>query len=211
MPIYKGFNNFQEASEFARKNIGPNFFVTPELKNSSQTIPYTIPDNKCQINFCDHCETMARAFRKLNQNNDTLTKDNQKLLRQNQILRDQIYILQDTLKQTQISSQNSSSPSQKMDEMGLHSPLNVNKSTALDKSVASPVQTATGKDISSPLMADTLPKSVRKLPTSFKLQNLTKDKDASSSSKLVKGFRLNRRTTKKDVKDFRKIIGDTVR
>ena len=46
-----------------------------------------------------------------------------------------------------------------MDEMGVHSPLNVKKSTVSDEDIASPVLTVAGKDFSNPLMAVNLPKS----------------------------------------------------
>ena len=69
-----------------------------------------------------------------------------------------------------------------MDEMGVHSPLNVKKSTVSDEDTASPFQTVAGKDLSNPFMAVTLPKSEneesssssqnrRRLPLSF-TQNL---------------------------------------
>ncbi|KAF3667380.1 hypothetical protein FXO38_08620 [Capsicum annuum] len=47
----------------------------------------------------------------------------------------------------------------KIDEKGVHFPLNAQKSTVSDVGTASPVQTVTDKDKSSPLMAVTLPKS----------------------------------------------------
>ena len=51
-------------------------------------------------------------------------------------------------------------PSQtKMDEMGVHSPLNGKKSIVSDEDTASPVQTIVGKDFSNPLMDVSLPKS----------------------------------------------------
>ncbi|KAK4359509.1 hypothetical protein RND71_021738 [Anisodus tanguticus] len=46
-----------------------------------------------------------------------------------------------------------------MDETGVRSLLNANKSTVQDRCTASPVQTVAGKDITNPLMAVTLPKS----------------------------------------------------
>ncbi|KAK4373856.1 hypothetical protein RND71_004533 [Anisodus tanguticus] len=63
-----------------------------------------------------------------------------------------------------------------MDETGVHSLLNANRSTVPDKGTASPVQTVAGKDLSNPFMAVTLPKSEeeeisstprRKLPQTF--------------------------------------------
>ena len=46
-----------------------------------------------------------------------------------------------------------------MDEMGVHSLLNVKKSTVSDEDTAIPVQTVAGKDLSNPCMAVILPKS----------------------------------------------------
>ena len=47
----------------------------------------------------------------------------------------------------------------KMDEMGVHSPLNVKKFTESDEDTASPVQTVADKDLSNLFMAVTLSKS----------------------------------------------------
>ena len=60
--------------------------------------------------------------------------------------------------QTQTPAQSSPSP-QKMDEKGVHFPLNAQKFTVPDVGTASPVQTVIDKDKSNPLMAVTLPKS----------------------------------------------------
>ena len=46
-----------------------------------------------------------------------------------------------------------------MDDMGVHSPLNVKKPTVSDEDTTSPVQTVAGKDLSNPFMAVTVPKS----------------------------------------------------
>ncbi|PHU14246.1 hypothetical protein BC332_15451 [Capsicum chinense] len=60
--------------------------------------------------------------------------------------------------QTQTPIQSSPSP-QKMDEKGVHFPINAPKSTVLNDGTASPIQTVIGKDASNPFMAVTLPKS----------------------------------------------------
>ncbi|KAM3251109.1 hypothetical protein P3L10_005179 [Capsicum annuum] len=60
--------------------------------------------------------------------------------------------------QTQTPTQSSPSP-QKMDEKGVHFPINAQKSTVPDVGTASPIQTVIGKDASNPFMAVTLPKS----------------------------------------------------
>ncbi|KAJ8526367.1 hypothetical protein K7X08_028844 [Anisodus acutangulus] len=57
-----------------------------------------------------------------------------------------------------LESQSSPTPI-KMDETGVRSHLNANRSTTSDKGVASLVQTVAGKDSTNPLKAVTLPKS----------------------------------------------------
>ena len=87
-----------------------------------------------------------------------------------------------------------------MDEMGVHSPLNVKKSTVSDRDTASPAQTVTGKDLSNPLMAVTLPKS-------------EKDKGSSSRRRLPLSFNQTiRQKTKKSQKnkDLEFLITQTV-
>ncbi|KAK4366567.1 hypothetical protein RND71_014447 [Anisodus tanguticus] len=62
-----------------------------------------------------------------------------------------------------------------MDDIGVHSLLNANRSIVPDRGTTIPVQTVAGKDNSNPLMAVTLPKSEeeeisstrRKLPQTF--------------------------------------------
>ncbi|KAG5620530.1 hypothetical protein H5410_005748 [Solanum commersonii] len=80
-----------------------------------------------------------------------------------------------------------------MDKTGVHSPKNVEKATISAKGAASPVQTVTGKDLSNPLMADTLSKSVRILPDSFSNIATT----GAETSKKSKGFLLKRKKDKK--------------
>ncbi|KAG5589943.1 hypothetical protein H5410_040457 [Solanum commersonii] len=46
-----------------------------------------------------------------------------------------------------------------MDKKVVHSPKNVEEATVPAKGTASPIQMVAGKDLSNPLMADTLPKS----------------------------------------------------
>ena len=73
--------------------------------------------------------------------------------------------------QTQTPTQSSPSP-QKMDEKGVHFPINAQKSTVPDVGTASPIQTVIGKDALNPFMAVTLPKS--------------EDEDCSSSKPKLK-------------------------
>lgn len=59
-------------------------------------------------------------------------------------------------------------------------PTNVERAIVSAKGTASPVQTVADKDSSNPLMADTLPKSVRILPANFNT--------VEETSKKTKGF-----------------------
>ena len=88
-------------------------------------------------------------------------------------------------------------PSQiKMDEMGVHSPMNVKKSTVSDEDTASPVQMVAGKDFSNAFMTVILPKSEneesssssqnrRRLPLSF-TQNLKHKTKKAQKTKDIK-------------------------
>uniref|UniRef100_M1DXW2 Uncharacterized protein n=1 Tax=Solanum tuberosum TaxID=4113 RepID=M1DXW2_SOLTU len=77
-----------------------------------------------------------------------------------------------------------------MDKKGVHSPMNVEEAIVPAKDTASPDQTVAGKDLSNPLMANTLPKSVRILPVSF---NTTR---TIEHEKRTKGFLLKRNKDK---------------
>ncbi|TMW84510.1 hypothetical protein EJD97_025034 [Solanum chilense] len=115
---------------------------------------------------------MTEAFRRLNLRNEALTQENAKLRERLQRMESKGKTKQDVQTQTDIQGFLSQI---KMDEMGVHSLLNVKKSIVSDKDTASPVQTVAGKDFSNPLMAITLPKSEkdegsssrRRLPLSF--------------------------------------------
>ncbi|MCF8704085.1 RNase H1/viroplasmin domain-containing protein, partial [Corynebacterium sp. MC-02] len=154
-PLFKGFNDFCEALDYARGALGPNYFISPTLRHYISQSPNQSPQYKVQkdtdkIIFCDHCEAMTEGFKRLNTKCADLIKE-----------RDQLLLLlgkTDKGKRPQTSEQSSPSPS-KMDEKGVHSPLNATRPTVSGIDTASPVQTATGKDLSSPLMAVTLPKS----------------------------------------------------
>ena len=138
-PLYKGFNNFHEALDYARGNLGPNFYVVPELQNQTKIPQYNIQKDTNKIIFCDHCTSMTENFRRLNHKNEILEKERNELIRQNMILQDYIRDIEKTQEQasfsntaTQTSFQPQdfqpqvSSPSPlKMDQMGVHSPENV--------------------------------------------------------------------------------------
>ncbi|KAG5572788.1 hypothetical protein H5410_062554 [Solanum commersonii] len=80
-----------------------------------------------------------------------------------------------------------SSPSRyKMDKTSVHSPTNVERAIVPAKGTASPVQTVTGKDSSNSLMVDTLPKSVRILPSSFDTILLTKKTKEVIQEKIIR-------------------------
>ncbi|KAG5589647.1 hypothetical protein H5410_040161 [Solanum commersonii] len=73
----------------------------------------------------------------------------------------------------------------KIDKTGVHFPKNVEKATVPAKGTASLVQTVAGKDSSNPLMANTLPKSVKILPASFNTPG-TSDKEKKNKDSLQK-------------------------
>ncbi|KAK4737121.1 hypothetical protein R3W88_000818 [Solanum pinnatisectum] len=151
-----------------------------------------------KIIFCDHCSSMTQGFRRQNQNIDRLEKEKEKLTQYVHSLEERIkMILQSNINQTiplQKTDNSKSSPSHsKMDKMGVHSPKNVERVIVLAKDTASPVQTVTGKDLSNPLMADTLLKSVRILPASFKNIATT----GTETSKKNKSFLLKRKKDKR--------------
>ncbi|KAJ8565285.1 hypothetical protein K7X08_007861 [Anisodus acutangulus] len=93
-----------------------------------------------------------------------------------------------------------------MDETGVRSLLNANKSTVQDKCTASPVQTVAGKDFSNPLRAVTLPKSESEEDNSSQFRRrLPRTFNQGSSSR-------NRTTMlkKKKNKNIEKIIEETL-
>ncbi|KAM3248395.1 hypothetical protein P3L10_010164 [Capsicum annuum] len=104
---------------------------------------------------------MTENFKTLNAQKESLLMENMRLIKQIQMLETKLRQQTPVSKidaQTQTPAQSSPSP-QKMDEKGVHFPINAQKSTVPDVGTASPVQTVTGKDKSNPLMAVTLPKS----------------------------------------------------
>ena len=76
---------------------------------------------------------MTEAFRRLNLRNEALTQENAKL-------RERLNKMESKGKNVKNQTDTQGSPSQtKMDEMGVHSPLNAKKSTVSDEDTASPV------------------------------------------------------------------------
>ncbi|KAM3324572.1 hypothetical protein P3S67_005724 [Capsicum chacoense] len=101
---------------------------------------------------------MTEAFKRLNLHKEALIMENSRLMEQIQNLQDRLSKFQ--TRKTHASTQTQSYPSpQKMNEKGVHSPLNAQKSIVPDVGAASPAQTVIGKDKSNPLRPVTLPKS----------------------------------------------------
>ena len=101
-----------------------------------------------------------------------------------------------------------------MDEMNVHFPLNVKKSTVSDEDTASPVQTVADKDLSNPFMAVTLSKSEkeesssfsqnrRRLPLSFtqNLKQKTKDIEFLNTKTVEKLLKQKQEQDKYMIKD----------
>ncbi|KAM3306114.1 hypothetical protein P3S67_012984 [Capsicum chacoense] len=128
-------------------------------------------------------------FKKLNAKKQSLLMENTRLIKQIQILEARLSQQTKASKtdaQTQTPDQSSPSP-QKMDEKGVHFPLNAQKSTVPDIGAASPVQMVIGKDKSNPLMVVTLPKSKDEGCSS------SKNKLTRSSNKILKKTLVSKR------------------
>ncbi|KAG5595892.1 hypothetical protein H5410_037124 [Solanum commersonii] len=173
--MYFGFNDFTEALDYARGILGPNYYISPTLRQNPQKTPqYNIQKDTDKIIFYDHCHSMTEAFKRLNAKVEALLQENAKLMEQVQTLKGK-----GTIQKVHTSTQTSESsfPSQdKMDEKGVHSPTNAKRSTVSNKrDTASPVQMVAGKDTSNLFMAVIFPKNEdegcssprRRLPRSF--------------------------------------------
>ena len=80
-PIWKGFYSLSEATDAARAALGPNYFIsqrTVELSISQSVGGVSLnpsltrgsssnPSSSSKIDFCDHCETMVKNFKILNE------------------------------------------------------------------------------------------------------------------------------------------------
>lgn len=79
-PLFKGFNDFTEALDYARGILGPNYYISPALRQNPDKAPqYNIQKDTDKIIFCDHCSSMTEAFKRLNMRNDALMQENAKL------------------------------------------------------------------------------------------------------------------------------------
>ncbi|KAM3263176.1 hypothetical protein P3L10_000170 [Capsicum annuum] len=161
-PLFKGFNDFTEATNHARGYLGPNYYISPSLRQNPDQIPqYNLQKETGKIIFCNHCSSMTENFKTLNAQKESLLMENTRLIKHIQMLETKLRQqtpVSKTDAQTQTPTQSSPSP-QKMDEKGVHFPINAQKSTVPDVGTASPIQTVIGKDKSNPFMAVTLPKS----------------------------------------------------
>ncbi|KAG5632408.1 hypothetical protein H5410_004125 [Solanum commersonii] len=124
---------------------------------------------------------MTEAFKRLNAKVEALLQENAKLIEQVQSFKGKGSI-QKIHTSTQTSKLSFSSQD-KMDEQGMHSPMNAKRFTVSDnKDTASPVQTVASKDTSNPFIAVILPNnedegssSRRRLPRSFtQIETITK-------------------------------------
>ncbi|KAM3285612.1 hypothetical protein P3S67_024411 [Capsicum chacoense] len=189
-PLFKGFSDFTEATNHARGYLGSNYYISPSLTQNLDQIPqYNLQTETGKIIFCNHCSSMTKNFKKINAQKESLLMENTRLINQIQLLEARLNHQTNVSKtdaKTQIQTQSSPSP-QKMDEKGVHFPLNAQKSTVPDVGTASLVQTVTGKDKSKPLMAVTLPKSEDEGCSS------SKHKLAKSGNKILKKTLISKR------------------
>ncbi|KAG5585074.1 hypothetical protein H5410_045508 [Solanum commersonii] len=181
-PLFKGFNDFNEALDYARGIPGPNYYISPALRQNPQKTPqYNIQKDTNKIIFCDHCSSMTEAFKRLNANVEALLQENAKLMEQVQSLKGK-----GTIQQIHTNTQTSepSCPSHdKMDEQGVHSPMNAKRSTISDnKDTASPVQTVAGCSSS----RRRLPRSFTQTETTTKKTMLHKKKKNDKIERIIK-------------------------
>ncbi|KAG5568178.1 hypothetical protein H5410_064807 [Solanum commersonii] len=67
-PLFKGFDELNEALDYARGTLGPNCFISPALRQISRpSLQYKIQKDTDKIIFCDHCSSMTEGFKRLNQ------------------------------------------------------------------------------------------------------------------------------------------------
>ena len=125
-PLFKGFNDFTKALDYFRGILGPNYYISPALRQKPHKTPqYNIQNDTDKIIFYDHCSSMTEAFKRLNLRNEALMQENVKLRERLQRMESKGKTKRDVQTQTDIQGFPSLT---KMDEMGVHSPLNVKKS-----------------------------------------------------------------------------------
>lgn len=81
-PLFKGFNNLSEALDHARNFLGLNFHISPSLRTVYESpLDYSVvKDQKGKILFCDHCETLSKDFKRINEHNNLLIHEKRILL-----------------------------------------------------------------------------------------------------------------------------------
>ncbi|KAL3505233.1 hypothetical protein ACH5RR_035074 [Cinchona calisaya] len=70
-PKYKGFKTITEGFEACRFYLGNQFHISDQIN----TRPVIQTDKGNQINFCDHCETLVKNFRIINEKYKTLEQE----------------------------------------------------------------------------------------------------------------------------------------
>ncbi|KAG5567996.1 hypothetical protein H5410_064990 [Solanum commersonii] len=79
-PLFKGFNDLNEALDYARGTLGPNHFINPALRQTTRSsfLRYDIQRDTDKIIFCDHCSSMTEGFKRLNQTIEKLETERKK-------------------------------------------------------------------------------------------------------------------------------------
>ncbi|KAG5577298.1 hypothetical protein H5410_057432 [Solanum commersonii] len=77
--LFKGFDELNEALDYARGTLGPNYFISPALRQISRpSLQYNIQKDTDKIIFCDHCSSMTEGFKRLNQTIERLETEKEK-------------------------------------------------------------------------------------------------------------------------------------
>ncbi|KAG5631235.1 hypothetical protein H5410_002952 [Solanum commersonii] len=153
-PLFKGFNDLNEALDYARGALGPNYFISPALKQISRPfLQYNIQKDTDEIILCDHYSSMTEGFKRLNQTIERLETEKGKMTQHIHSLQERIrFLLGNTNQTTPLQIQDypkgpKSSPSHyKMDKTGVHSPTNVESAIVSARGTTSPVQMIAGRD-----------------------------------------------------------------
>ena len=163
--LYKGFDDLTEALDYARINLGQNYFITPTLRSETQKIPqYNIKKDTNKIIFCDHCSSMTEAFKRLNHPNEVLRQDNENLINEKGQMLEHISILQDRIKILHFELSQQTQPIYETRIFLKNSPSSskMENPTVAGKDTTSPTQTIASKDLSNPLMGVHSPKNVER-------------------------------------------------
>ncbi|KAG5583094.1 hypothetical protein H5410_053721 [Solanum commersonii] len=153
-PLFRGFNDFNETLDYARGTLGPNYFISPALRQTTRPfLQYNIQKDTGKIIFYDHYSSMIEGFRRLNQTIEKLETEKEKLTLHIHSLQERIkFLLRNTNQTIPLQIQDNSegpksSPSHfKMDKTGVHSPKNVERAIVSAKGTSSLVQTVASKD-----------------------------------------------------------------